>query len=85
MGQISRTDERYKLLLTIPQMTLKVSAAPFMSPRDMTYVCNVQFTNNDHSIELIINEYNHSKYRRVMVIYRNSRSGISLRYTPAKV
>ena len=80
MGQISQTDERYNLLQKIPKMVLKQSGVPFTSPRDMMYVFNVPLTNKEHSIELIINEYNYSKRRRVFVVYSNRRSGISLRY-----
>ena len=80
MGQISQTDARYNLLQSIPKMVLKQSGVPFTSPRDMMYIFTVPLTNKEHSIELFINEYNYSKRRRVFVVYRNRRSGISLRY-----
>jgi hypothetical protein len=80
MGQISQTDERYKLLQNIPKMVLTQSGVPFTSPRDMMYIFDVPLTNKEHSITLIVNEYNYSKYRKITVVYRNSRSGISLRY-----
>ena len=79
MGQISPTDERYKLLQTIPKMTLKQSGVPFSSPWDMMYIFCVKFTHKDHSMDLIVNEYK-SKCRRVTVAYYNDRQGITLRY-----
>jgi hypothetical protein len=79
MGQISPMDERYELLRNIPKMTLKQSGVPFSSPGDMMYIFNVKFTNNEHEIELIVNEYK-LRCRRVTIAYHNNRSGITLRY-----
>lgn len=79
MGQISKLDKRYVLLENIPKMILKHSGEPFSYPRDMMYIFIVQFSNKDHYLEVIINEYNNSKYRRVIVVYNNSRIRISLR------
>ena len=70
MGQISPTDERYKLLRNIPKMTLIQSGVPFSSPGDMMYIFCVSFTNKDHYLDLIVNEYK-SRCRRVTVVYRN--------------
>jgi hypothetical protein len=79
MGQISSTDERYNLLHGIPKMTLRQSGVPFSSPGDMMYIYSVSFTNKDHCLELIVNEYK-SKCRRVTVAYHNDLKGITLRY-----
>jgi hypothetical protein len=79
MGQISSTDERYNLLHTIPKMTLRQSGVPFSSPGDMMYIYRVSFTNKDHCLELIVNEYK-SRCRRVTVAYHNDLKGITLRY-----
>ena len=79
MGQISLLDERYNLLRNIPKMTLKQSGVPFSSPNDMMYIYRVSFTNKDHFLELIVNEYK-SKCRRVTVAYHNDFKGITLRY-----
>lgn len=81
MGQISPTDERYKLLSNIPKIVLVQSGVPFSSPGDMMYIFHVSFTNTDHHLDIIVNEYK-SRCRRVTVEYRNDRRGITLRYFP---
>ena len=78
MGKISPMDKRYELLQKIPKMILKQSGIPFSTPRDMMYIFDIQFTNKFHSIELIVIDFN-SRRRKVVVTYRNSRSGICLR------
>jgi len=70
MGQISPTDTRYELLRNLPIMTLKQSGAAFSSPGEMMYIFNVSFTNKDHEMEVIVNEYK-SRWRRVTVVYYN--------------
>lgn len=79
MGQISPTDTRYELLRNLPKMTLKPSGVSFSSPGDMMYIFCVSFTNKEHEMEVIVNEYK-SRCRRVTVVYHNNRQGIALRY-----
>ena len=79
MGKISPTDKRYELLRNLPKMTLKQCGVPFSSPGDMMYIFHVSFTNKEHEMEVIVNEYK-SRCRRVTVVYHNNRQGIALRY-----
>jgi hypothetical protein len=71
MGQISPTDKRYELLCNLPKMTLKQSGVPFSSPGEMMYIFHVSFTNKEHEMEVIVNEYK-SQCRRVTVVYHNN-------------
>lgn len=80
IGQILPTDKRYELLHNLPKMTLKQSGVPFSSPGDMMYIFHISFTNKEHEMEVIVNEYK-SRCRRVTVVYRNNlHLGRTLRY-----
>ena len=79
MGQIPLTDKRYELLRNIPKMIIKHCWSSFSIPGEIMYIISVSFTNKDHYLELIVNEYN-SRARRVTAEYNNDIRGFTRSY-----